>query len=466
MANADQFLARLWALHDLPQSSLSLANLGGRNPCLASSFAVTSAAQSSIAAAALAAIELGRTRGLDAPRLSVAAEDAAAECTGFFAIDGDTPPTWAPLSGLYQCADGWLRIHANFDHHRDCALRALGLPEGENTAKETLASRLLGHPAIDAEQAINLAGGAASAARTRSDWEQHPQAQAISALPLVEFTRIGDAPAREWPAVESAHAPLSGIRMLDLTRILAGPVAGRTLAAYGADVMLINSPALPNIDAIADTSRGKLSAQLDFNQSVDRATLDQLLQSSHVFVQGYRPGSLAGFDLGAEQIAERSPGIVCVSLSAYGRLGPWADRRGFDSLVQTAAGLNYEEAVAAGSDQPRPMPVQILDYASGFLMAFGTSVALRHQQLEGGSWHVQVSLARTAQWLREQGRNADDLAVDPIDPAAHLQDYESGFGKLTAVPHAAKFDDQWCEWRHLSKPPGSDPARWPARTGD
>ncbi len=461
MADADQILSELWALHELPASALSQVNLTGRNSCLASSFAVTAAAQGSIAAAALAATELGQLRGLTCAELTVDSGDAAAECTGLFAIDGTTPPTWAPLSGLYQCRDGWLRIHANFDHHRDCALSALNLPVGEQTAKETLSAHLLKHNSIDAEQAINDAGGAASAARQSSAWLQHSQARAISELPLVEISKIGPAKVRSLPPPDSPIAPLSGIRVLDLTRILAGPVAGRTLAAYGADVMLINSPNLPNIDAIADTSRGKLSALLDFNCANERETLNELLTASDVFVQGYRPGSLAGFGLTAQQIADRAPGIVCISLSAYGRLGPWAQRRGFDSLVQTAAGFNHDEAIAAGAIQPKPMPVQILDYASGFLMAFGASVALRRQQQEGGSWHVQVSLARTAQWLRSMDRDLTGHTGETINPPSFLRTYRSGYGELSAVPHAAKFNGRFCEWQRPSCAPGSHPASWP-----
>lgn len=461
MSNAEQILHDLWRQQALPQSALSQVTFTGATPCLPSSFEVTAAAQSSIAAAALAAHSLGQLRGSGPTRLSVDTAQAAAECSGLFAIDGNTPPSWAPLSGLYRCRSGWLRVHANFDHHRDRALQALGLKAGVQTSREQLQKTLLGHDSVAAEQAINEAGGAASALRESSDWLQHPQALAIHELPLVEISRIGDAPARQLPVLAPQSPPLHDIRVLDLTRILAGPVAGRTLAAYGAEVMLINSPNLPNIDAIADTSRGKLSALLDFNLEQDRQRLDRLLQSSNVFVQGYRPGSLAGFGLDPTQIASRSPGIVCVSLSAYGRLGPWAARRGFDSLVQTVAGFNLDEAVAAGTDEPKAMPVQILDYASGFLMAFGASVALRRQQLEGGSWHVQISLARTAQWLRSLGRDNRGLSCQGINACDYLQTYESGYGVLSAVPHAARFNGQTCIWRYPSAAPGSHPPVWP-----
>ena len=175
--------------------------------------------------------------------------------------------------------------------------------------------------------------------------------------------------------------------MLDLTRILAGPVGTRALAAYGADVLLVNSPHLPNIDAIADTSRGKLSAHADLRDPAGRAVFDAVLRDAHVFVQGYRPGGLQHLGYGAEALAEYCPGIVAVSLSAYGPEGPWAARRGFDSLVQTATGFNHAEAQAFGSGAARALPTQILDHASGYLIALGTCAALLRQQREGGSWH-------------------------------------------------------------------------------
>lgn len=459
MSNADQLLREVWRQLDLPDDALAHVDLPGDNPCLRSSFAVTTAAQVSIAASALAARQFGQLRGIDAATISIDANEAAAECTGLFAIDGSTPASWAPLSGLYRCSGGWLRIHANFDHHRDRALAALSLPAGDDTTREQLSQQLLQCDAFEAEQAINDAGGAAAAARDSYAWQRHPQARAIAELPLVEIEKIDDAAPRALPS--AADAPLHGIRALDLTRILAGPVAGRTLAAYGADVMLVNSPDLPNIEAIADTSRGKLSALLDFNREPDRHTLAELISSAHLFVQGYRPGALDAFGLDAKQLARQSPGIVCVSLSAYGRCGPWANRRGFDSLVQTAAGFNLDEAAAAGSEQPKPMPVQILDYASGFLMAFGASVALARQQREGGSWHVQVSLARTAQWLRSLGRDASGLSCVPIEAADYLVQYDSGYGQLSAIPHAARANQRHYQWHRPSNPPGSHPPGWP-----
>lgn len=291
-------------------------------------------------------------------------------------------------------------------------------------------------------------------------WERHPQHAAIVSLPLVEITRIGDAPPRSWPDLPAAARPLDGLRVLDLTRILAGPVAGRTLAAYGADVMLVNSPHLPNIEAIADTSRGKRSALADLRNPADRAAFGEALATSHVFLQSYRPGALAGLGFGPDDAMRRCPGIVCVSLSAYGRVGPWAERRGFDSLVQTATGFNAAEAEAAGSTLPKALPMQILDMASGFLLAFGAQAALLRQQKEGGSWQVHVSLARTALWLRGLGRVDNGFAAPPANVDAQMEASDSSYGQLVALRHAARLSQTPARYTRPSSPPGSARLAW------
>jgi crotonobetainyl-CoA:carnitine CoA-transferase CaiB-like acyl-CoA transferase len=264
-----------------------------------------------------------------------------------------------------------------------------------------------------------------------------------------------------WPAAPGDALPLHGLRVLDLTRILAGPVAGRTLAAYGADVMLLNSPELPNIESIADTSRGKLSAWVELKSEAGRSALRGLIGGSHVFMQGYRPGELAALDFGPGDVARLRPGIVYLSLSAYGPVGPWSQRRGFDSLVQTATGFNLAEAQAFEATEPRALPLQILDYAAGYLLAFGAQAALLRQAEQGGSWHVQVSLAGVGHWLRSLGRVP---RVQPEPAPNHdefLQAYPGGFGDVMALRHAADFSATPARWRRPSMPPGSHPPVWP-----
>jgi crotonobetainyl-CoA:carnitine CoA-transferase CaiB-like acyl-CoA transferase len=217
---------------------------------------------------------------------------------------------------------------------------------------------------------------------------------------------------------------------------------------------------------VIDTGRGKLSASLDLRQEADQARFTELLRTVDVLVQGYRPSGIAALGFGPEQAARLRPGIIYVSLCAYGFSGPWAQRRGFDSLVQTATGFNAAEAEAAGQDVPKPLPAQALDHASGYLLAFGAMAALYRRATIGGSWHVRVSLARTAHWLRSLGRVRDGFAcTDPgqDDVADLLEQTNSGFGRLTAVRHAAQLSETPVRWDRPSVPLGTHPAEWPAR---
>jgi crotonobetainyl-CoA:carnitine CoA-transferase CaiB-like acyl-CoA transferase len=458
--DSNEVLAAIWRQAGLPDEALAFAKLTGADPVLPSSFAVGAAAQSTIAAAALAACELAHERGVPRQEVSVDMLHAALECTGWFSLDGHVADIWDKFSGLYRCADGWVRVHANFAHHRDGALRLMKLDPATATRADAEAA-MATWKARDFEDAAAAQGLVVTALRSFDEWDATPQAQALAAQPLFTIERIGDAAPLPLPTLNEDQRPLSGVRVLDLTRILAGPVGGKALAAYGADVMLINSPNLPNIEAIADTSRGKLSAHADLRTDEGRATLRKLIADAHVFVQGYRPGGMAGLGFGPRELSALRPGIVCVSLTAYGTQGPWAQRRGFDSLVQTATGFNDAEGTAAGDGKPRALPMQILDEATGYLMAFGAAAALRRQQREGGSWHVQVSLAQTGQWLRGLGRVPGGLQITRADVAPHAETTTSGFGELTALRHSAQIARTPAAWSRPSMPPGSHPPAWP-----
>ena len=484
-APAQAALAALWHGAGLPAETLPQIELTGQAPVLPSSFCVATAAQASLGAAALAAALLWQQRSGVRQQVRVDRVHATLACTGHFAIDGRVPEMWDKLSGLYACggdtaSPGWVRIHANFSHHRDSMLRTLGLPEGPATERESVTQALRRWTAAAFEQAATHAGGVVAAARSFAQWDAHPQALALAGQPVVLIEPIngpGEAAAPlPWPAPATGAAaaqarPLDGLRVLDLTRILAGPVAGRCLAAYGADVMLVNGPHLPNIEAIADTSRGKLSALIDLREAAGQAQLDHLLSTSQVMVHGYRPGALARLGLSAEALAQRRPGLVVASISAYGEhqpAGPWDSRRGFDSMVQTTTGFNLAEAEAAGNAQPQALPMQILDYAAGQLLAFGVQAALWRQARQGGSWQVRVSLAGIGLWLRSLGRQADGLAAVRPSFKPWLEESTCGFGPngqaatLLAMRHAAEFSATPARWSRPSMPPGSHPPVWPS----
>jgi crotonobetainyl-CoA:carnitine CoA-transferase CaiB-like acyl-CoA transferase len=457
--NARGVLAGLWQLARLPEDALDFAQLTGQDPVFPSSFAVGAAAQSTIAAAALAACEVGHQRGVDRQRVHVDMTHAAIECLGWFSVDGTTPQIWDKFSGLYRCRDGWVRVHANFAHHRDGALRLLGLDPATAERKDA-EQAMLSWSATQFEDAAAAAGLVATALRSFEQWDATEHGQAVARQPLFTVERIGDAAPLALPPLTPEQRPLEGVRVLDLTRILAGPVGGRALAAYGADVMLVNAPHLPNIAAIADTSRGKRSALVDLRTPEGRADMERLLRDAHVFSQGYHPGALQGLGFGPAELAAKRPGIVCVSLSAYGPDGPWAPRRGFDSLVQTAMGFNHAEGQAMEDAKPRPLPMQMLDEATGYLIAFGACAALHRQQREGGSWHVQVSLAQTGHWLRGLGRIDAGLKAQKPDLEPYLETTASGFGNLRAVRHSAQLERTPARWTRPSMPPGNHAARW------
>jgi hypothetical protein len=346
-------------------------------------------------------------------------------------------------------------------HHRSGLIALLGCSEDKAGVQAALDK----WPAEMLESAAAEAGLVASAARSLAEWDRHPQGHAVATLPLLRIEKIGDAPRLDLGAAER---PLAGLRVLDLTRIIAGPVCGRTLAVHGADVLLITAAHLPSIRSLViDTGRGKLSAAIDLRETSGRASLAALLRDSDIFVQGYRPGAMAGRGFSPQDAARIRPGIVYVSLCAYGEAGPWADRRGFDSLVQNASGLNDAEAYAFGAREPqakpRPLPAQVLDHGTGYLMAFAALAALKRRMTEGGSWHVRLSLARTGLWLRRLGRIDGMACPDPglADIADCLEENASGFGRLTAVRHAADMSETQPYWERPSVPLGTHPPVWP-----
>ena len=463
-------LAALWRDAAMPAEALRHIGLTGEDPILPSSFAIGTAAQVAIGASALAVTALwaqrtGRWQSVDVDMRHAMAEFRSER---YLRVNGGAAPElWDKIAGLYPCGDGrWVRLHTNFPHHRDGILRILQCAYDRDALRTALAR----WKAEDFEATASDAGLVVAAMRTFDEWQAHPQAQALRGLPPVIIEKIGDAPPIPLPALP-AHAeinvdarPLSGIRVLDLTRIIAGPVAGRTLAAHGADVLLVTAAHLPAIaPLVVDTGRGKRSCQLDLRDQDDKRAFHKLLHGADVEVQGYRPDGLAQLGAGPEAAARARPGIVYVSLSAYGHVGPWSAKRGFDSLVQTATGFNADEAAAAGSAEPRPFPAQVLDHAAGYLLAFGAMVALHRRATEGGSWHVRVSLAQVGQWLRSLGRvpggtSVPDQHIDEISDLLEVQ--ESGFGELTVVRHAAKLSETPAHWALPSVPLGTHAPEW------
>ena len=456
-------LQELWVTAGGRPAALDAVHLSGADPVLPSSFRVGTLAQASIAAAGLAAAEIWRQRTGEGQSVSVDMRHAGIEFRSERYVRTPTPPgeMWDKIAGLYRTRDGrWVRIHTNFPHHRDGLLALLG---AEYT-RESVQDKLLGWDGESFENAAAERGMVATMLRAMDEWAAHPQGRAVAALPLFEIARIGDAPPRAFSPKPAR--PLSGVRVLDLTRIIAGPVAGRTLAVHGADVLQINSPHLPSI-AVMDLSRGKRPAFVDLATESGRVQLQHLAKSADVFLEGYRPGGLAAKGFSPEALAALSPGIVYTTLSAYSHCGPWAARRGFDSLTQNANGINVAEAEAmAGGgawERPKELPAQALDHGAGFILAFATMIALARQREQGGSWLVRTSLAQVGEWLKSLGRVEGGHAC--ADPALEqvrdvIEATSSGYGELHAVRHTALLSRTPAHYALGSMPPGSYPATW------
>ncbi|HEX4174019.1 MAG TPA: CoA transferase [Acetobacteraceae bacterium] len=442
---------------------------GDTDPILPTPFRIGVAGAATLAATGLAAAALWELRTARRQSVDVDVRRATASLrSGHYMKlgEGEVSTRRNSIMGVYPTKDGrWSYLHCNFPNHRAAALSVLGVPED----RDAVAKAVLNWKALDLEEAIIAAKGAGGMVRTQAEWVQHPQAAAIASLPLLEVLRIGDAPAEPLPA---GNRPLSGIRVLDLTRVLAGPTCARTLAEHGADVLKITAPHLPNLGYQEfDTGHGKLSAHLDLREPHDVEVLRGLVREADVFSQGYRPGTLGGRGLSPEELAALRPGLVYVSLCAFSHVGPWASRRGFDTVVQTVSGITSRQAEVVPGKTPGPQfyPVSAIDYCTGYLMAFGAMVALARRAQECGSWLVRISLAQVGKWIVDLGEVAETAARDA--PAEFAQDElerwsmvsETPSGPLRHLAPVVQMSETQPYWARPSVPLGYNRPEWPER---
>ena len=445
-------IADLWSLTGGSAPPLDRLRVDGPSHVLPSRFAVTEAAATSIAASLLAAADLFAARGGPPAEVSLDRAHAAAAFSleRLIRRDGEPIAAWADLSGQYGTRDGRLvQLHCNFPHHAEGIAARLGVPLERAAFEAAIAE----WDAVDLETALIEAGMVGAAYRSLEEWDAHPHALATRELPPLELTKLGDDGDRKLPV---ADRPLEGVRVLDCSRVLAGPVAGMTLASHGADVLRVGAEHLPYTSAVISTGFGKRNANIDLRTPEGRETFTRLLADADVLIDAFRPGALEVLGFGPAEVARIRPGIVMVQICAFDWDGPWGGRRGFDSIIQTTTGI----ALAGAGDDGAPvhLPVQALDHATGFLAAFAALRGLARRQSEGGSWLARLSLLRTRNWLVDLGSGETSEVATDFD--AYMHEVDSGFGTLRAVTAPGAFAGSQPRWERAPSEIGSAAAGW------
>lgn len=449
-------LAEVLAALGLSDDGLALTGEGAAP----SRFAVTDLLAASVAAVGQAASALIAGTGMAARPPAVTVDRRLASLWARYSLEPigwEPPPTWDAIAGDYRTADGWIRLHTNLPHHRAGALRVLACAEDRDAVTKAVAT-WQGDPL---ETAIHGEGGVAAAMRSLAEWRAHPNGHAVGAEPLVAFSGQRTTPAA--PPKGTASRPLQGLRVLDLTRVLAAPVATRTLAGLGATVLRLDPPGWDEGSVIPDIALGKRMAELDLKSAKGRARFEELIAGADLLVHGYRPVALAALGYDSDRLRALNPALADVCLDAWGWTGPWADRRGFDSLVQMSSGIAHAGMVWKGADKPTPLPVQALDHATGYLIAAAALVLLRRAVEPGAPVSARLSLARTSALLAHHLQDGPaDWSLDHAQ-GDHAADTEAtSWGPARRLKPPMEIAGAPMAWPIPARAVGSDPAEWPA----
>jgi len=441
--------------------------IGSGDPILPTPFRITETGTATLAAVGLAVADLWELRTGRRQTVSVDTRQATASLRSgtYMNLDGASVSSARnPVMGIYPAKNGrWSYVHANFPNHRAAALKVLGVNEDHDAVRKAVAQ----WDAQELEEAIIAAKGAGGMVRSAEEWARHAQGIAVASLPLMEIIKIGDSAPEPLP---KGDRPLSGIRVLDLTRVIAGPTCARTLAEHGAEVLKITGAHLPSLGRQEyDTGHGKLSAHLDLREEKDKEILRGLVRKADVFSQGYRPGTLGSRGFSPEALAQMRPGIIAVSLCAFSHAGPWASRRGFDTVIQTVSGIVHRQGEVFPGAEPGPQfyPVSAIDFLTGYLMAFGAAVALARRAHEGGSWLVRISLAQVGHWLMERGQVAvSDLKnVEKEFTPAEIERWamisNTPAGRLRHLSPVVRLSETPPRWDRTTVPLGYHQPVWP-----
>lgn len=448
-------------------------------PALKTRFYAEEAAAAVQAAIGALAADIWTLRTGETQNVEVDTREAAASLLSFvhqsFADPSRAPPMrpddagggrGTPAMGYFQAKDGlWVFLHPSFP---DSAAKLHALV-GSPADRDAVVAEVRRWTAEDLEDAIAAAGICGAMARSPEDWDVSEQGRVLAATPVIEVVRFADSPPE--PFAGDPVAPLSGVRVLDLTRVLAGPTCARTLAQHGAETLYVSSPNLPTTEwFVSDTNPGKRAAFVDLRDPGGQEQMRALVRESDVFSQGYRAGALERLGFGPLDLAQLRPGIICTAINAYGHEGPWAKRPGWEQLAQTVTGMGVQHGqdLFGGEKGPQLQPGAVTDYTTGFLAALGSLIALRRRALYGGSYLVRVSLSRTGMWVRGLG-HADASRFDEVQPltaeeiAGWMIDVpETGFGPMRRLRPAIRMSRTPAAWNRPVSRLGAHPAAWPS----
>jgi len=461
---------KLMAIRGLPLPEKDEVSITGSDPVLNTHFRLAATASAAIAGIGVAVNDLWelKTGRRQAIAIDAVAATAALKSKNYFQaknangvfenVTDASHEANRGLTGIFQTKDGrWLLPHFGLDHLRR---RMLDLLQADANT-ESIAKAVAKWDALELENAIDEARVCGGMIRTNEEWLQEPHGKILAAKPVVEIIKIGDSEPEPMPA---GDRPLSGIKALDLTRILAGPITGRTLAEHGADVLMVSAPHLPQVwSYVADTSHGKRSCYLDLRDESEKQTLLDLVKTADVFSQGYRPDKINQMGLGPEALAEIRPGLVYVSINCYGADGPFSHRGGWEQIAQIMTGIAAEGGQSSSGYKPKTLPAAANDYITGYLGAYGTLLALARRAREGGSYHVRVSLCQTGMMIYDQGKVGtlpENLNLGMSDVDSLCMESDSHLGRIKHLAPVLSLSETRPFWALPTPKMGSNDPRW------
>ena len=441
--------------------------ISGADPVLSTNFKIGETAAAVLAGVGVAANDLYELRTGKRQQVAIDVRHAAAalRSSGYMqrpdasgawqAVVNKNHEAMIAITQPWPTKDGrWALPHFGLPHLQARMLKLLGAEPNPESVSAAVAK----WDAMDLENAIDEIRACGGMVRSNEEWLATEHGRVLAGKPIVEIIKIGDSDPEPLPA---GDRPLAGVKALDLTRILAGPIAARTLAEHGAEVLMVTAEHLPQIaEHVMDTSHGKRSCFLDLTKSEQASTLRQLAAGTDVFSQGYRPGMMQKLGFAPEDLAEIRPGVVYVSISCFGADGPFSHRAGWEQVAQTVTGIANE----GRPDRPALLPAAANDYVTGYLAAYGAMLALAKRAREGGSYHVRVSLCQSGMFIYRQGkvayeRDGMDLSTAELD-AIRIETSPAS-GPLRHLGPVLKMSETPPGWSRPTPTLGGDLPAWP-----